>query len=404
MGVSDKYTYIDLFSGCGGLALGMYMAGWKGLFAVEKNKDAFSTLDANLIQNKQHFEWPQWLPETVHDINMLIEKYNSELLSLRGKVTLVAGGPPCQGFSTAGKRNETDFRNSLVDSYLNFIDLVSPDTILFENVKGFTQTFNSDKKKKGKNYSNYIVCELKKRGYNVDFKMINFSEYGVPQRRVRFILLASKTLSPQQFFEFLEQRKVSFLKMKNLPVTVSIKSAVSDLEKKHGTIGCPDSKGFLSGLYGKSTTNYQRYCRLGIGGKAVPNSHRFAKHNESTIKRFGELLSLNVRDKNISKFLKEHYNVNKNCFSVLNSKLPSPTLTSNPDDHIHYCEPRTLTVREYARIQSFPDWYIFCGKYTTGGECRKNDVPRYTQIGNAIPPLFAEQVGRILKELIDLSE
>ena len=86
---------------------------------------------------------------------------------------------------------------------------------------------------------------------------------------------------------------------------------------------------------------------------------------------------------------------------MLDPNIPAPTLTSNPDDHVHYCEPRTLTVREYARIQSFPDWYEFRGRYTTGGKSRKHDVPRYTQIGNAIPPLFAEQVGHTLSQLID---
>lgn len=401
MSSDNKLIYIDLFSGCGGLALGMHRSGWKGLFAVEKNIDAFSTLEANLIQKQCHFNWPEWLPQTVHDINDLIESYKPNLLSLRGQISLVAGGPPCQGFSTAGRREEKDSRNSLVDSYLKFIDLVAPETILFENVKGFTQTFKSKKKEKGKNYSNYIVNELKSRGYNVGYKMINFSEYGVPQRRVRFILLASKTLNPKHFFDILNQNRGVFLAKNNLPRKVSIKSAISDLEKKNGTIICPDSKNFLSGVYGKATTNYQRYCRLGINNVNVPDSHRFANHKDSTVKRYEELLLLDVRDKNISNHLEKTYRISKNCFSVLNPKIPSPTLTSNPDDHIHYCEPRTLTVREYARIQSFPDWYVFCGKYTTGGECRKVDVPRYTQIGNAIPPLFAEQVGLALKRLIE---
>ena len=71
-----------------------------------------------------------------------------------------------------------------------------------------------------------------------------------------------------------------------------------------------------------------------------------------------------------------------------------------PDDYLHYSEPRILTVREYARIQSFPDWYEFKSKYTTGGDMRKKEVPRYSQIGNAIPPLFAEQVGNVLKEML----
>ena len=138
-----EYIYIDLFSGCGGLALGMHFAGWNAHFAVEKNQDAFGTLKFNLIEKKQHFCWPDWLPQGTHDINELIASHEAELKALTGKVTLVAGGPPCQGFSMAGRRKEDDIRNSLIDSYLRFVDLVAPDSLLFENVKGFTQPFNN---------------------------------------------------------------------------------------------------------------------------------------------------------------------------------------------------------------------------------------------------------------------
>ena len=85
---------------------------------------------------------------------------------------------------------------------------------------------------------------------------------------------------------------------------------------------------------------------------------------------------------------------------MLGPNSQSPTITSIPDELVHYCEPRILTVREHARIQSFPDWYEFKGKYTSGGKRRKNEVPRYTQVGNAVPPLFAEQIGRAIKEVL----
>ena len=396
------YMYIDLFSGCGGLALGMHQAGWRALFAVEKNKDAFETLHCNLIQRQDHFCWPDWLPKTVHDIDEILVSYEANLKKLSGKVALVAGGPPCQGFSTAGRRDESDTRNSLVDSYLRFIDLVKPESILFENVKGFTQTFKLKAKEEiGKNYSNYIVLELKKRGYNVKFRMLNFSEFGIPQRRIRFILFASKKYEPDDFFSSLNNNVGTFLKKKKLLKTVSIQEALSDLEKKHGIDDCLDSKGFKGGKYGEPVNNYQLYCRAGVKKGVMPDSHRFANHKEDTIKRFRELQQLDLRDCNISNLLIKKYNVNKNCFSVFDASLPAPTLTSNPDDHIHYNEPRTLTVREYARIQSFPDWYVFKGKYTTGGVLRKMEVPRYTQIGNAIPPLFAEQIGIVIRQLIE---
>jgi DNA (cytosine-5)-methyltransferase 1 len=108
--MENKRTYIDLFAGCGGLSLGLYLSGWRGLFAIEKNKDAFSTLEHNLIYSKKHFNWPSWLPQTNHDINDILRSYSSELKKLKSEVDLVVGGPPCQGFSTAGKRYEQDER------------------------------------------------------------------------------------------------------------------------------------------------------------------------------------------------------------------------------------------------------------------------------------------------------
>ena len=99
-----KYTVIDLFAGCGGLSLGLYQAGWDGLFAIEKNANAFETLNYNLIKGKKHFAWPKWLPQSCLDIIEVNENYSEQLIQLRGKVDLVAGGPPCQGFSMAGKK------------------------------------------------------------------------------------------------------------------------------------------------------------------------------------------------------------------------------------------------------------------------------------------------------------
>ena len=148
--MEENHIYIDLFAGCGGLSLGLANAGWKGLFAIEKNPDAFLTLKHNLIDNKKHFSWPDWLPQKSYDINYFLRKYKNELERLKGKVTLVAGGPPCQGFSTAGARKEDDKRNKLVHSYIKFIKIVRPKLIFFENVKGFTFEFrkkNQDRKR-----------------------------------------------------------------------------------------------------------------------------------------------------------------------------------------------------------------------------------------------------------------
>ena len=107
-----------------------------------------------------------------------------------------------------------------------------------------------------------------------------------------------------------------------------------------------------------------------------------------------------MRGKRIDGHARKEWNIKQRGITVLNPDAISPTITGHPDDYLHYCEPRIMTVRECARIQSFPDWYEIKKKYTTGGKMRKIEVPRYTQIGNAIPPLFAELAGIVLKQLL----
>jgi len=158
--------YIDLFAGCGGLSLGLYKSHWKGLFAIEKSPLAFKTLEWNLIKKVSHFDWPKWLPKKEHDIDELIGNYRDELSRLKGKVSLVVGGPPCQGFSTAGKRKEDDERNKLVNSYIEIIKVIRPKLLFFENVRGFDSGFKN-KDTRGKAYSGYVWEKIEKLGYKV---------------------------------------------------------------------------------------------------------------------------------------------------------------------------------------------------------------------------------------------
>jgi DNA (cytosine-5)-methyltransferase 1 len=393
-------TYIDLFSGCGGLSLGLHNSGWKGLFAIEKNEDAFLTLKHNLISKKQHFDWPNWLDKKHHDINAIISTYSRQLKELRGTIDLVAGGPPCQGFSIAGRRNEKDNRNKLIDSYIEFVKLVQPKILFFENVKGFTIGFKKDNKR-GEAYSQYVWRELKKLGYDVCGKIVNFSEFGIPQKRHRFILVATKNKESQIFFDLIVNNRASFFKSKQITDKISLSDAISDLVRKNGTQESPDTKNFQAGVYSKPKSAYQKLMRQGLFlANNVADSHRFARHRPDTIKRFQYILDNSTANLTISNELKKKYNLKKHTIVPLCQKSCTPTLTTLPDDYIHYCEPRILTVREYARIQSFPDSYEFKGKYTTGGGRRKTDVPRYSQIGNAIPPLFSEQAGLALKEML----
>lgn len=397
---SVNLKYIDVFSGCGGLALGLHNAGWQGTFAIEKSADAFSTLKFNLIDKKNNFEWPEWLPKTNHDINEIIAKYSSELEALRGKISLIAGGPPCQGFSMAGRRREDDERNKLIDSYIQFVKLVEPEILFFENVKGFTIGFKKENKR-GEAYSVYVVNKLQELGYDVKGQIIDFSEYGVPQKRQRYILVGTKKGKADFFFDAIVQNRAKFFKSKKLDDKTSLSDAISDILQSNGSVDSPDSKNFKAGVYSESNSNYQRLMRKGVkSSSTVVDSHRFAKHKEDTVARFEAILTSERRNKSVSEEFRLKHNLKKHTIVPLSKDEQTPTLTTLPDDYIHYAEPRILTVREYARIQSFPDHYEFKGMYTTGGERRKVDVPRYTQIGNAIPPLFGEQAGLVLKMLL----
>ena len=396
----NKYTVIDLFSGCGGLSLGLHNAGWSGVFAIEKNPLAFQTLEANLIDTVHHFDWPSWLPRTFHDINEVLANYSAELKNLSGKVVLVAGGPPCQGFSMAGRRQENDYRNQLVFSYIRFVELVQPRIIMFENVRGFLSPFTSG----GIPYSELVKKQLERLGYKVHYWLIDFSQFGVPQRRCRFIMVGLLDGDPLHFMDFLLQEKKKFLNRTGLSGNNTVSDAISDLLQSNGTYPTPDRKGFLSGCYGEIKGSYQKFMRgcseVTIGN--IVNSHSFARHNQETVALFCRLLSEATPGVRISGKMRNQWGIKKRGLTLLNSDSQAPTLTSHPDDFLHYCEPRILTVREYARLQSFPDWFVFKGKYTTGGKLRVHEVPRYTQIGNAIPPMFAEIAGGALKKMVNI--
>lgn len=396
-----RLTFVDVFAGCGGLSLGLMQAGWTGLFAVEKDKFAFETLKTNLLEREggHRYQWPEWLPQQPLCVMELLAKHSGKLQSLSGEVDLLAGGPPCQGFSSAGRRKAGDPRNALMDSYLNLVRKVRPRAVLIENVNGITVDFADESSDDGRiNYAEKLVRELSKE-YRVRWKMINVSDYGVPQARVRFFLLGLRKdlRESQDPFETLAGSRNQFLKSKGLLPATSASAAISDLEISRGSIiDCADSKGFNAVAYGRARTNFQKLMRA--GGEITPDSSRLARHRPEIVKRFEQIIDISHKEGrlnvSISRELRESFGLKKMALRVLDPDRPSPTITSMPDDLLHYCEPRTLTVRENARLQSFPDWFQFRGKYTTGGELRRQEVPRFTQVANAVPPLMAEAIGK----------
>ena len=304
----------------------------------------------------------------------------------------------------AGKRVADDIRNQLVFAYIDFISMVMPRLILFENVKGFTYAFGKTENSNAIPYSVLVVDKLKALGYDVCPQVIDFSEYGIPQRRRRFILVgilnAGRKGEAKSFLDKLNANRKGFLVSLGLNQKTSVSDAISDLLRSSGEVETPDRKGFKSGLYGHVESSYQSYMRSGYEG-AVPNSHSFANHTPEKQALFDRLIKeYPVKGKRLDGKSREEWGVKQRGLFILDGQSVAPTITNMPDDYLHYQEPRIMTVRECARIQSFPDWYEFKSKYTTGGEMRKKEVPRYSQVGNAIPPLFAQQAGIVLKQLL----
>ena len=399
---SKPLTFIDAFAGCGGLSLGLMQAGWTGRFAIERDKFAFATLKANLLAKKSphKYVWPRWLPKQPIGIVELLSEYRVQLEEISGSVDVLVGGPPCQGFSSAGRRKHDDPRNQLFASYLNLVDVIRPKAVFIENVRGFTLDFCA-----GEEITNFAQA-LRARlsdAYTVYEELLDLSIFGVPQARTRYFVLAFRSdLNVADPFAYLQTRLPSFLRSLRLTAPVSSWSAISDLEVgRCGTLPSSENKGFEQTKYAGPLTRYQKLMNAGC---TIPSDLRLARHAAEIIDRFKKIIELSHAEgrlnTSISADIRARFGLKKMALRVLDPDRPSPTITSMPDDLLHYTESRTLTVRENARLQTFPDWYSFQGKYTTGGHLRKQEVPRFTQVANAVPPLVARAIGETLTELL----
>ena len=199
----------------------------------------------------------------------------------------------------------------------------------------------------------------------------------------------------------LRARKAGFLERKGLRARVSCMQAISDLEVGYaGKAESVDTKGYEAIKTARRKTDFQRVMRDGHKGP-IPDT-RLARHRPHIVERFAKIIAECKAEGRLcvqlNKEMRARHGINKLATRVLDPKLCAPTITSMPDDLLHYREPRTLTVRENARLQTFPDWFAFKGKYTTGGERRAREVPRFTQVANAVPPLIAEMWGEVLLE------
>lgn len=403
-------SYIDFFSGCGGLSLGLGWAGWNGVFAIEKDPMAFASFDKNLVAPgapHQHFKnWPKWLSREAHTIEDVLEDEIAvkHFKELSGKVTLVAGGPPCQGFSVAGARNGKDPRNLLVFKQIKAIDLLKPAFAIIENVEGFERKFVSRPIDKiTVSVAEEAINEIKRIGYNIGKVVINAADYGVPQLRKRVILLAiSKDFAGQINVQDLLKhvlKKVGMEQRRELGLPTdrftNIGEAIGDLSGSD-VVTDPEFPKYQTCRYLKPKTAYQLLMRENMGSEALPTCHRFNRHSEKAVTLYRKAIETQPAGRLSKEFLYAN-GCHSNKRFVLDTKRPCSTLTTAPEEIIHFKHPRVATLREMARIQSFPDNYQFCGRYTLNGPARGVDVPRNAQIGNAIPPLVGRALGKALQ-------
>lgn len=338
---------LDLFCGCGGLSLGFEQAGFEVKLGIDVWKDAIATF------NYTH----KSAQGIVADLFSVKPEEISKMTDIN-QIDVIIGGPPCQGFSIAGKRMIDDERNQLYKAFVNFVRFYQPKAFLMENVPNIMSI--------GKGLiREQITQDFEKLGYFVISKILMASDFGVPQNRKRAFFIGFKK---ECHFEFPQI-------IKNKIVTVS--EAISDL---------PDYSVIDGADYPHwAQSEYQKVMRKNSAGLF---NHQITQHNEKTI----SIISL-VPDggnyKNLPEILRKTRNVNI-AWTRLNSQKPSFTIDTGHRHHFHYQFNRVPTVRESARIQSFPDDFIFLGTKTS----------QYKQVGNAVPPMLAKALADQIRKYL----
>ncbi|MCT3947832.1 DNA cytosine methyltransferase [Elizabethkingia anophelis] len=519
-----KLKHIELFAGCGGMSLGLKTAGFGLYFANEISPMASETFAYNffkedlneIAEKKQKPHKTLWidsdydndrlnlrlkenpfigkklysdLSEATDLENKLLVGNIDKLLSYMIKnrkykkyrdlnIDLISGGPPCQSFSLAGKREKNNEKNLLPLSFAKFAGLVQPKVVLLENVKGITIPFVENNEK----YHAWleVAKAFSLEGFVPLCMMVNSKYFGIPQSRPRFILLAYRKdifekllrevddsvkreilMLSQTFFNKVHALKdtidlvtINDLKYYDIESQPELFDGIIFPEKKTDLgsfISVEDAIGNLIKNRVNDNNQYEISLNKIFGSKQSNSIDNFElrSHNSITRARFRlyqvlencsfeikknvinlmsnkdiaitedsilnalkqykfiipsleskDEIERNIKDFNDFKNLLSLIKTKKRSQKALNGKLPAPAQLTIPDDVCHYdfSSPRVLTVREMARIQSFPDWFVFKAKTTTGGELRKYEVPQYTQVGNAVPPLLAFSLGNLIKK------
>lgn len=345
---NKKLKVVDLFSGCGGLSFGFEQAGFDVVLGIDNWEDSLKTFAINHPNSKTFLA-------NLGDIS--VEHICKENNISKGSVDVVVGGPPCQGFSIAGKRDHNDPRNSLYKAFVDFVRYLKPKAFILENVPNLVSMSKGEIKDK-------IIRDFSNLGYNINYQILKASDYGVPQNRRRVFFVGTINNKKFEFPNPIFQKESD---------KITASEAIGDLPEN--TL----KEGFRYARSAKS--EYQKLMRrnsLGI------YNHFATDHTEKT-KEVIALVPDGGNYKNLPGYLQGTRKVNI-AWTRLNSKKPSFTIDTGHRHHFHYSYNRIPTVRECARIQSFPDTFKFLGTRTS----------QYKQVGNAVPPLLAYALGKEL--------
>lgn len=362
----DQPTCVDLFCGAGGFSFGFHEAGFRTVAAADRSESALETYQHNLPG-----------VNTVQvDLGSVSPSRFCELAGIDPvDVDVVIGGPPCKGFSHAGKMDPDDPRNSLVGNYITLVEYLSPTTVVMENVTGILHMEDGKFKER-------IVGAFRNAGYKIPDEpdVLSAADYGIPQLRDRVIFFATKdgSIDPPAPTHYDPQNESSSGPCPEREPYISIEDAICDLSY----LG-PGQKSSRYELV--AVSEYQREMRANSG---TLHNHKASDHGATVQERFALLdPGQQIGD------LPEEYQTAKHSLKRWHPEGPAPTVTTLPEDFVHYSRTRIPTVRELARIQSFPDDFVFKGPRTTGGKRRRHTTPQYTQVGNAVPPKLAKAIA-----------
>lgn len=376
-------TSLDLFAGAGGLTLGLKKSGIHSIGAVEIDRFASETFRRNFPE----------IPQYHRDIYSFLDE---EIREKFAGVNMIVGGPPCQGFSVAGpsQYGKIDKRNTLIMEFFRFISVLQPDLTILENVKGIL----SGKMDKNNKALDVYKRELTKIGYKSRVFVLQTADFGVPQHRERVIVISSKN----------ERLIPEIIEGKYRDNWITVKDVFGDLPVINAGEGVDEGVPYGS----EPQTEYQKWVR---NGSELVYNHIAMKHTPRLIERFKHIpQGCSVKDVAAEYGQRERGGSDldkKQRFKMNNQRLhPDKVSTavtaSFQSTFIHPTLHRNLTAREGARLQSYPDTFVFCGPRTLMSksllirENREDEIglSQYNQIGNSVPPRMAEAIGQIILE------